>query len=317
MNKNYLIGVDLGGTTTKIGFFTRDGILVRKYEIPTRTSSGGEMIIEDICESIELTLRGLGIAKNEVIGVGIGVPGAVKNEAYVEPCVNLNAWGGFDAASAFSKELGFPVKVGNDANVAALGEMWKGGGEGSKNLLFVTLGTGVGAGIIVDGKLLCGTHGAAGEIGHMKVNPHETETCGCGKNGCLEQYVSATGLVNSCHKLLSGSNVRTSLHNLREITCEAVFCAAKDGDDVAKQLLEKWGKVFGMALANVSSVYDPEIIVVGGGVSKAGNVVIKLAEKYFVSYAFPASEKTRFALACLGNDAGIYGGAKLALELAN
>ena len=312
MEKEYVIGVDLGGTTVKIGLFRTNGKLLHKYEILTRTEKGGGFILKDIGDSIEATLMDMQIPKEAVSGIGMGVPGAVKRDNYVAPCVNLEGWGGFNVADTFSVRMGIPVKVGNDANVAALGEMWQGGGMGCRNLLFVTLGTGVGGGVVIDGNLVTGTHGAAGEIGHIKVKPDETECCGCGKRGCLEQYASAPGIVNSAVKMLALGG-KTSLRHCDELTCEAVFNHAKTGDEAAKQLLEDWGRVFGMALATVSCVYDPEIIVIGGGVSKAGKVVTDLAEKYFKEFAFPAAERTAFALASLGNDAGIYGAAKLAM----
>ena len=310
--EKYVFGIDLGGTTVKLGLLSVEGVLQEKWEIPTCTENGGEKILPDIAASVKEKMAALHITAEQVLGAGLGVPGAVLEDRYVKPCVNLNGWGG-DVAGALSELCGFPVKAVNDANAAALGEMWRGGGEGCGNVVFVTLGTGVGGGIIVGGKLLSGVHGAAGELGHIKMNPHETECCGCGKKGCLEQYASATGIVREANRLLKASDAPSALRSLEKVTAKDVFDYAKQGDAMAKDVVAFFGETLGRALSIVSCVCDPEVFVIGGGVSAAGQVILDVVAESFVRNAFPASEGTRFTLAKLGNDAGVYGAARLIL----
>ena len=311
--KPYAFGVDLGGTTVKLGLFETNCNLMEKWEIPTRTGTHGENLLPDIAEAMLRKLSQKGIDKDQVEGVGMGVPGAVVNDRFVKPCVNLEQWGGFDVAEALEALCGFPAKIVNDANAAALGEMGAGGGKGRKNVVFVTLGTGVGGGVIVDGKLLAGVHGAGGEIGHIKVKDTHDTPCGCGKRGCLEQYSSATGIVNETKKFLASSDAPSKLRELETITAKDIFDLAKAGDAVALAQVEEMTRLLGKALAAVSCVCDPQVIVLGGGVSRAGSIITDNVAKWFREYAFPASECTEFALAELGNDAGIYGGVQMIL----
>lgn len=304
----YVFGVDIGGTTVKIGIFTDDGKLLDKWEIPTRTDEGGKYILSDIAESVEDRRVEMGIDKKDVLGVGMGVPGPVKADGTVLRCVNLG-WGIFNVEEELSKLTGYVVKAGNDANMAALGEMWQGGGKGHRNIVMVTLGTGVGGGIIINGKMISGVNGAGGEIGHICVNDSETEKCGCGNTGCLEQYTSATGIVRSANILLNTTDKPSKLRTVQYISAKEIFDAAKDGDELAASLVENHGKVLGKALAQIACVVDPEIFVIGGGVSRAGDILVDTTKKYFLEYAFHACRTTQFALATLGNDAGIYGGA--------
>ena len=311
--KQYCFGIDLGGTTVKLGIFTAQGELLQKWEIPTRTENAGEKILPDIAASIREVLQKNSISPEQVLGAGLGVPGAVQQDRIVAPCVNLNGWGG-DVAGRLESLVGFPVKAVNDANAAALGELWQGSGKGYENVVFVTLGTGVGGGIIVGGKLLRGGHGAGGEIGHVKVTEDETEACGCGKKGCLEQYASATGVVRAAKRFLAESGKPSSLRDYEKISAKAVFDEAKNGDELANGILDFFGKKLGYGLSIISCVCDPDIFVIGGGVSKAGQIILDRIEDNFRKHAFPACEGTRFALASLGNDAGIYGCARLMLE---
>ena len=304
----YVFGVDIGGTTVKIGIFTDDGNLLDKWEIPTRTDEGGKYILSDIAESVEDRRVEMGIDKKDVLGVGMGVPGPVRADGTVLRCVNLG-WGIFNVEEELSKLTGYVVKAGNDANMAALGEMWQGGGKGHRNIVMVTLGTGVGGGIIINGKMISGVNGAGGEIGHICVNDSETEKCGCGNTGCLEQYTSATGIVRSANILLNTTDKPSKLRTVQYISAKEIFDAAKDGDELAASLVENHGKVLGKALAQIACVVDPEIFVIGGGVSRAGDILVDTTKKYFLEYAFHACRTTQFALATLGNDAGIYGGA--------
>ena len=311
--EKYFFGIDLGGTTVKLGLFTVEGELRSKWEIPTRKDRAGALIIPDIAFSINEKMSSLNIKPQQVLGAGLGVPGAVRDDCLVDPCVNLNGWGG-DVPEMLGDLCGFPIKAVNDANAAALGEMWQGSGKGYENVVFVTLGTGVGGGIIVKERLLRGVHGTGGEIGHIKVNPDETVPCGCGKLGCLEQYASATGIVRMAEKLLSESDAPSALRDHDKISCKTVFDEAKNGDDLANQAIDIFGDKLGLALAIVSCVCDPEIFIIGGGVSAAGQMILDVVEPAFRKYAFPSAEDTKFALASLGNDAGIYGCARLMAE---
>lgn len=310
--KKYGFGVDIGGTTIKMGFFETTGQLLDKWEIKTNTENGGVNILSDVAKSIDNKLAQEGISKNDVQGIGVGVPGPVKQDAIVNRCVNLG-WGIVNVAEALGALTGLQVKVGNDANVAALGEMWQGGAKGCKDVVMVTLGTGVGGGIIVDGKIVAGFNGAGGEIGHITVNPDEIEACNCGNYGCLEQYTSATGIVRMAKRKLAKSDDETTLRSFEPLTAKDIFDEAKIGDEVAKELVDELGKILGSTLAMITCVVNPEAVVVGGGVSKAGAILIDTIQEHYKETAFYASKETRFELATLGNDAGIYGCAALIL----
>ena len=309
----YGFGVDLGGTTVKIAFFDETGLMLAKWEIPTVTANGGARILPDIAASIQQFIEQKTIDPASVIGVGIGVPGPVSSKGVVNKCINLG-WGVFNIAEELSRLVGFPVKAGNDANVAALGEYWKGGGKGCDNMVFVTLGTGVGGGIVVEGKLLHGAHGSGAEIGHMVLNRDETEYCNCGKRGCVEQYCSATGIVSMTNKALAATDEATRLRTNEAITCKDVFDCAKTGDAVAQRVLDQYYRYMGEFLGNLCDVVDPDAVVLGGGVSKAGQVLLDGIRPYFDQYVFHAASGARFELASLGNDAGAYGAFKLALD---
>lgn len=305
-------GVDIGGTTVKLGLFCEDGTLLEKWEIATITENNGVAILPDVAQAIDEALMRHGIDKSKVIGVGVGVPAAADRDGFVPKTTNLG-WIDKPVKKELEELTGVTVKVGNDANMAALGEMWKGGGRGSENLVMVTLGTGVGGGIIVDGHILFGAHGASGEIGHVCVDDTEMEVCGCGKRGCIEQYASATGIVRLAKRRLADCKEKTQL-NADSVTSKDVWDAIKDGDSVAMEIGEKFGYYLGKALADVAAVVDPEVFVIGGGVSKAGEILLTYVDRYFREFAFYSNRHTRFALAELGNDAGIYGAAKLLLN---
>ena len=298
----YGFGIDLGGTTVKIAYFDETGEMLQKWEIPTVTTDGGKHILPHIAASIRDFINAYQINETAILGMGIGVPGPVSGKGVVNKCVNLG-WGVFNIAEQLAELTGFPVKAGNDANVAALGEYWKGGGQGCDNMVFATLGTGVGGGIVIEGKLLHGAHGSGAEIGHMVLNRNETATCGCGKHGCVEQYCSAPGIVR-----LAG------LHGMQNVTCKDIFDAAKAGDKVALEVMDEYYEYLGEFLGSLCSVVDPEVVVLGGGVSKAGQMLLDGVEPRFHKYVFHAASGVKFALASLGNDAGAYGAFKLALD---
>ena len=312
--KPYAVGVDVGGTTVKIGIFRTSGDLLLKWEIVTNKKDGGRNILSDIADSIKSMLSNKGIDLEDIQGIGIGIPGAILNRSIVNRAVNL----GWDVVPVkeqleqlFDGKIN--VLVGNDANVAALGEMWQGGGKGYKDIVMVTLGTGVGGGIIINEQILDGTFGAAGEIGHMPMNPKETRVCGCGKKGHLEQYASATGIANTAKAVVASTKEDTELKGMDSITAKDVFDAAKRGDKVALEIVEYTAEILGRGLAMVAAVVDPQAFVIGGGVSKAGPILTDAIQKYYREYAFHASEDTKFVLATLGNDAGIYGAVRMVL----
>ena len=312
----FCFGVDLGGTTVKIGLFNQTGDVIEKWEIKTRTENGGENILPDIAQSLKEKLKKHHIEKKEIIGIGMGVPAPVSEDGVVQKTANLG-WGYKEVRRELEELTGYKVKIGNDANVAALGEMWKGGGVGHKNMVMVTLGTGVGGGIIIDGQVVVGANGAGGEIGHLKVNSKESERCGCGGKGCLEQYASATGIARlaKCKlaKMESTGDHRKTVLNRRTISAKKVFDAVKVGDKVAIEIAEEFGTYLGHALANISVLIDPSVYVIGGGVSRAGEVLLDFIRVPYMEKAFFANKDVTFALATLGNDAGIYGAAKMVL----
>ena len=298
----YGFGIDLGGTTVKIAYFDETGNMLDKWEIPTVTANNGAQILPDIAASIRQYMDAHQIADTSVLGLGIGVPGPVNSKGIVNKCINLG-WGVFNIAEELTKLTGFPVKAGNDANVAALGEFWKGGGMGCNNVVFITLGTGVGGGIVIEGNLLHGAHGSGAELGHMVLNRNETVPCNCGKYGCVEQYCSATGIVRMAKNYLSANTVSSSLNAVENLTCKDIFDAAKAGDEAAAAILEQVYALLGEFLGNVCSVVNPEMVVIGGGVSKAGQVLIDGVVPHFKKYVFHAASKVDFALASLALDA--------------
>ena len=308
----YIFGVDLGGTTVKMGLFNESGEVLDKWEIKTVKDNNGAQILPDIAASIKAKVSEKNINKDDVIGVGIGAPGPIDSEGNIFGAPNLG-WGTFNVSETLSNLTGFKVKTGNDANVAALGEMWMGGGKGYKSIVMVTLGTGVGGGVIIDEKIVAGAKGAGGEIGHILVNPHETETCGCGKKGCLEQYGSATGVVRLANRRLAKDDKASSLRG-KDITCKDVWDAVKAGDEVALEIAEEFGLILGNGLGVIACVVNPEAFVIGGGVSKAGEILLDYIVKNFKETTFRGCKETDFKLATLGNDAGIYGAAKLVIE---
>ena len=309
--RKYCFGADIGGTTVKLGLFDQDGIILEKWEIPTRTEQEGIAILPDMAASIKEKIQAHGLAMEEIAGVGVDVPSPISEDGIVPHTANLG-WGYKEVTKELSELTGLPCRAGNDANVAALGEMWLGGGKGHTNVLLITLGTGVGGGIVVDGRILTGVHGAGGEIGHIHVDDEIQECCGCGNRGCLEQFASATGIARLGRKALEESD-QPSVMRGQEMSAKVVFDAVKEGDELAIQVAESFGKYLGKAVAGMTAVLDPEIIVIGGGVSKAGPILLDYVRKYYKPCAFKSAKETPFALAELGNDAGIYGCAKLIL----
>ena len=309
----YGFGIDLGGTTVKLAYFDETGRMLHKWEIPTNTADSGSHILPDIAKAILGYLEENNIPREDIIGLGMGVPGPVSRKGVVNRCINLG-WGVFNIHEALSQLTGFPVKAGNDANVAALGECWKGGGQGCENMVMATLGTGVGGGIVIDGKVLFGAHGSGGEIGHVILDKNESNPCGCGNYGCVEQYCSATGIVRLAKRHLNRTKAPSSLRELEKLECKDVFAAGAKGDEVALEILEDVYERLAEFLADVCNVVDPELVLIGGGVSKAGKPLVDGVSRHIGKYLFHAIAPLKFALATLGNEAGAYGAFKLILD---
>ena len=309
----YGFGVDLGGTTVKLAYFDEAGTMLHKWEIPTNTAEEGKYILPDIAAAVLKYMEENNISREDILGVGIGVPGAVSNKGIVAGCDNLG-WGHFSVKEALEPLLGMRVVAGNDATVAALGECWKGGGQGYKSMVLVTLGTGVGGGIIIDGKPVHGSTGAGGEIGHMVLNRNETAKCGCGKSGCVEQYCSATGIARLTRLALAESDAPSPLRSVERIMAKDVFDAANGGDKLAQDVLEQVYAYMGEFVANICCVVNPEVVVFGGGVSRAGQPLLDGVKRHFAKWGYHACQDTQFRLATLGNDAGAYGAFKLVLD---
>jgi glucokinase len=303
-------GIDIGGTAVKAGLFNTEGKLLNKWDFSTQRTDDGKDILRDVANFIKNKIEELKLPKESVIGVGVGIPGPVTDDGQVLMLANLGL-ANFNIEKEMSEMTGLKVKAGNDANVAAMGEYWMGGGKGYKSLVLATLGTGVGGGIILNGHILSGSNGAAGEIGHILVNEEETSSCGCKKQGCLEQYASATGIVRLAKKFLAESEEASSLRGKEEISAKMVFDHAKAGDKLALAVVDKACYYLGLAMAHIAQVVDPEAFVIGGGVSKAGEIITETVKKHYNKYVIDSLKDKEFKLATLGNDAGIYGAAKL------
>lgn len=318
-----LLGIDLGGTTIKFGILTLEGEVQEKWAIETNTLENGRHIVSDIVESLKHRLSLYGLTKDDFLGIGMGSPGAVdRTSKTVTGAFNLNWADTQEVGSVIEKEVGIPFFIDNDANVAALGERWVGAGANNPDVVFVTLGTGVGGGVIADGNLIHGVAGAGGEIGHMIVDPENGFTCTCGNKGCLETVASATGVVRVARQLAEQyeglSAIKAAIDNGDTVTSKDIFIAAEDGDKFANSVVERVSRYLGLAAANISNILNPDSVVIGGGVSAAGEFLRSRVEKYFVTFAFPQVKKsTKIKIAELGNDAGIIGAASLANQQAS
>ena len=312
----YCAGIDVGGTTIKIGIFEAGGQLIEKWEIKTRKGENGALLIGDTADSLLHHLAANNIPLSDVIGAGMGVPGPVLENGYVEICPNLDLHCCYPAQLLSEQLSRLRVSLANDANIAALGEMWQGAGRGHRSLCMVTLGTGVGGGIVSEGRIMSGVHGAGGEIGHMHVQDNEPERCNCGGHGCLEQYASATGIVRVAKRRLAETRRPSSMRQYGELLSAKQVCdCAKEGDEIALEALRFSMQKLAVILSHVALCTDPKLFVIGGGVSKAGTFLTDMIET-FLDDLTPLIHDTdrRVVLAALGNDAGIYGGARLALD---
>lgn len=306
------LGIDIGGTSVKFGLFDMEGTLLERWSIPTRTEENGAHILPEIAASLKERLEESGLDKEQIVGAGVGVPGQMGKDGFVLAAENLG-WYNVPLAETLTELTGLRVRAENDANTAALGELWRGSGKRHHSMIFVTLGTGIGGGIIINDKILSGADGAAGEIGHIHVEENMTERCNCGKYGCLEQVASATGVKRLAEQELQASE-QPSLLRSGEVSARTVFEAVRKGDALAMRVAERFGNYLGKALAACTCVVNPEVIVIGGGVSKGGDIVLEYMQKYYKKYSFYGCEHTQFRLAALGSEAGIYGGARLILD---
>ena len=289
-NERYY-GIDVGGTTVKIGL-VENGVLLDKWSVPTDTSDSGSNIIRDIVRSLP----------GPAAGAAMAVPGAVLPDGTVNRCVNLG-WGVCKPTEEFTALSGIPCRVLNDANAAALAEQRLGGGKGFESILFVALGTGVGAGVVLDGKVRNGARGAAGELGHLCLDPNDTAAaCTCGHYGCVEQYASATGITRLA-----------ALAGFPDLDCKQVMDAAAAGDDRLEAVVDKACDALGRGIAGACAVIDPEAVVLGGGVAQAGDYLRLKVQNAFDRYCFHACLGTEIRLATLGSDAGMLGTALYAM----
>lgn len=310
-NQTYAFGVDIGGTSVKMGLFSVEKGLLEKWQIPSRTDGDSTAMLAQIANSLLEKITENGLAHSDICGVGVGAPGPVDAQGVVHVCVNLG-WGKVALKDNLEALCGFAVRAENDANVAALGELWQGAAKGCNSMVLLTLGTGVGGAIVLDGRLIKGAHGCAGEVGHISVCPDETVPCSCGRRGCLEQYASASGLVGLAQKMIS-SGVKTTL-TAENLTAETIFSAAKSGDAAANLAIDHMAEFLGGALADIAAVCDPQVIVIGGGLSRAGELLRMTVERHFCSMAFGDMVDTPIKIAALQNDAGIWGAASLLLN---
>lgn len=310
-----IVGVDLGGTSIKLALLTNNGEFIDKWEVPTDKSDSGKHIPKTITIAIEEKLKQMDKTKEDIAGIGIGAPGSVRLEdGLIFAAVNLG-WVNFPLKEILEKESGIPVIVDNDANIAAVGEMWKGAGNGAKDVVMVTLGTGVGGGVIVNGDVAHGISGSAGEIGHITVQLENGVLCNCGKRGCLETISSATGIARIANEKLQNTTKETVLKEVSNdspITAKDVFEAYATGDEVAEEIVNHVMRYLALVLAGVGNTLNPENIIIGGGVSNAGELLLKPLKKYFDEFAFTTvRDSTKLSIAKLGNDAGAIGAAYL------
>ena len=308
----YGFGIDLGGTTVKLAYFNEEGTLLHKWEIPTNTANGGKAILPDIAAAIKGYLKENNIPREDILGIGLGVPGPVDQLGNAGQCVNLG-WPAQNVSDALSQLTGFPVKSGNDATNAALGECWKGGHD-CNNMVLATLGTGVGGGIIIDGRVLHGFHGCGAEIGHMPLRVGAPDLCNCGKHGCAELYCSANGLVRVAGKIMEKDETPSPLRQIPKLTAKDIFDEGKNNDPLALSILDRYYRYLAEFLANICQVIDPEVVVLGGGVSRAGQMLIDGIQPYFRELVLFGAKDIRFEIATLANDAGAYGAFKLAVD---
>lgn len=315
-----IIGIDLGGTSVKLAILTDKGKIQEKWSIKTNILDEGSHIVPDIIESIKDKFESHNLNKEDFLGIGMGSPGVVDVEkGTVIGAYNLNWKSLQPIKEQIESALALPFFIDNDANVAALGEQWVGAGENDPNVVFVTLGTGVGGGVVAAGNLIRGCAGAGGELGHIVVDFEDPIMCTCGKAGCLETVASATGIVNLTRRYAAeyagDAELKKMIDDGQDVTAKDVFDLAKEGDALALIVYKNFSRYLGIACANIASVLNPAYILIGGGVSAAGDFLLSGVQAVFEENTFPQIRtSTKLTLANLGNDAGVIGAASLVLK---
>ena len=308
--KDLIMGIDVGGTTIKIGLIKDQGEILKQWSIATNKANQGSRIVPDIIESIQAQLKSMAIDHTTIRGIGMGSPGAVdRNMGTVSGAYNLN----------WENTFGLPFYLDNDANVAALGEKWQGSGDNLANVVFITLGTGVGGGIVVHNDLVTGTHGCAGEIGHLHVTDNPVFQCTCGNQGCLESVASATGMLHLskdlAQKFSEKSALKKKILSESTLTVKEVFDEARQQEPLALLILNTFSAYIGLACSHIANILDPDRIIIGGGIAAAGELLLSAINENYERHVFPkAKDKEVLTLATLGNDAGILGAAYLVLS---
>lgn len=310
------IGVDIGGTAVKIGFINTDGDILHKWEIPTNKEKQGEYVVDDIWDSIRSHLDKLQ-NKGRVLGIGAGAPGFVnKTTGVVYQAVNIG-WQDFELQRQLQERSNLPVFIENDANMVALGENWRGSGNNANDLIAITLGTGVGSGIIANGEILSGINGTAGEIGHT-IADRDGYPCNCGRRGCLDTIASATGIVHQAMDKVNenpDSELADFYHQNGALTAKDIFKLAEKGNKTCKNIIDRITDILGLVIANAAAVINPSKVIIGGGVSNAGDALLRPVTANFEKYSLPRiSNECDVRIAQLGNDAGIIGAAYLAKQ---
>ncbi len=309
MDCKVYVGVDIGGMSVKLGIFEGEKIL-KQWAIPTRVKE--QKIAADIASAVKEGCSELDIPLENILGMGIGVPGNTRPDGFVYNASNIG-WKDYDLGAEIKKELNVPVTVGNDANLAALAEYWVGAGKEYSSFVMLTIGTGLGGGIINEGRIVNGMMGSGGEVGHIPVNPQETLVCGCGNRGCLEQYTTATAIMRMAREAIEEGSLPTSIES-KTPTAKDVLDAAKAGDPLAEKVMDQFANRMGQGMAIIAAVMNPEAFLLGGGVSKAGDYLLDLIRPYYEKYLFKGCTGADFKIAVLENDAGIIGAAKLAMD---
>ena len=310
----YYIGIDLGGTNIVAGVVNEAYEILAKASVKTNLPRPEQEIAADMAKVAKEAAEKAGLTMDQIEWVGIGTPGIANSETGIIEYSNNLGFVNTPMVKYMEDALGKKAFIENDANAAAYGEYVAGAAKGAKNAVCITLGTGVGGGIIIDSKIIAGYHGAGGEIGHACVNHNEVRPCNCGNHGCLEQYASATGIVRVANDILEESQEDSKMRHVEKLSAKNVLDFYKEGDALAVKTMEKVGDILGSTLAVFACVTDPEAIVIGGGVSKAGKPLTDCIQKYYQKYAFPSCKSTPIILASLGNDAGIYGAARMVIK---
>lgn len=314
MGEEVLVGIDIGGSTVKLGFINSQGVILKKWEIPTNVTNAGHTIIDDIWNAINTHLQLNELKNKTILGLGVGAPGFIETATgHVYEAVNIG-WKNFDLAKKLKEKSSLPVFVENDANLAALGEYWIGAGEQANNMIAITLGTGVGGGIIANGSALSGENGMSGEIGHITIDPNGYQ-CNCGRKGCLETIASATGIVRQAMdyiKTHTDSGLAAFYEENGKLTAKDIFDLASLGDAGSEEIVSNTTDILGLTIANMCTLINPSKVLIGGGVSKAGDQLLTKVTAAFEKYALTRiREACEIRIAKLGNDAGIIGGAFL------